>query len=84
LLGTVTGLIRTFAALGVEAGSASMDRVALGISEVLVSTATGILLALFAMVVLKVNTAFRSGYLALLERLALTYERNHTALACRG
>ena len=47
LLGTVTGLIRTFAALGCEVGSASMDRVALGISEVLISTATGILVARF-------------------------------------
>ena len=84
LLGTVTGLIRTFASMGIQTGSASMDRVALGISEVLVSTAMGILLALFAMVVLKVNTAFRSSYLALLERVALAYERNHESLACRG
>ena len=76
LLGTVTGLIRTFAALGREVGAASMDRVALGISEVLVSTATGILVALFAMVVLKINMAYRSSYLALLERLALSFERN--------
>ena len=84
LLGTVTGLIRTFAALGREVGAASMDRVALGISEVLVSTATGILVALFAMVVLKINMAYRSSYLALLERLALSFERNTHQLVCRG
>ena len=80
LLGTVTGLMRTFASLGGPSATASADVVALGISEVLVATAMGILLALLAVVVLRINTAFRSSHLALLERLALAFELNHQQL----
>jgi biopolymer transport protein ExbB len=77
LLGTVTGLMRTFSSLGSSADtSRSADVVATGISEVLVATAMGILLALLAIVVLRINSAYRLAHLALLERVALAYELN--------
>jgi len=77
LLGTVTGLMRTFASLGHQGDTAnSASLAASGIAEVLVATAMGILLALLAIVVLRVNSAYRTSQLALLERVALAYELN--------
>lgn len=79
LLGTVTGLMRTFASLGQQGDTASSASLAAaGIAEVLVATAMGILLALLAIVVLRVNAAHRSSQLALLERVALAFELNQS------
>jgi len=79
LLGTVTGLMRTFTSLGHQGDIANAASLAAaGIAEVLVATAMGILLALLAMVVLRVNAAYRTSQLALLERVALAYELNQS------
>ena len=50
LLGTVSGMVRTFETLSAKAGGRSMEGLARGISEVLVSTESGLLVALPALV----------------------------------
>lgn len=49
LLGTVNGMARTFGSLSAKAGEKSMEGLAHGISEVLVSTESGLLVALPAL-----------------------------------
>ena len=49
LLGTVIGMIRSFAALG-QTGSVDAVKLALGISEALVNTAGGLFVAIFSIV----------------------------------
>ncbi len=46
LLGTVSGMVKTFESLSLQAGEKSMEGLARGISEVLVSTESGLLVAL--------------------------------------
>lgn len=50
LLGTVSGMETTFATLSAKAGARSMEGLARGISEVLVATESGLLVALPALV----------------------------------
>jgi len=50
LLGTVSGMVKTFETLSAKAGGRSMEGLARGISEVLVSTESGLLVALPALV----------------------------------
>lgn len=49
LLGTVSGMVKTFDSLAQRAGEKSMEGLARGISEVLVATESGLLVALPAM-----------------------------------
>jgi len=49
LLGTVSGMEKTFASLSSEAGQKSMEGLAGGISEVLVATESGLMVAIPAM-----------------------------------
>ena len=49
LLGTVSGLVRTFESLSAQAGQHSMEELAGGISEVLVATESGLVVALPAL-----------------------------------
>jgi biopolymer transport protein ExbB len=49
LLGTVSGMVKTFESLSARAGEKSMEGLARGISEVLVATESGLLVALPAM-----------------------------------
>jgi len=49
LLGTVSGMMKTFDSLSAKAGSQSMEGLARGISEVLVATESGLLVALPAL-----------------------------------
>ena len=49
LLGTVSGMVRTFESLAAKAGEKSMEGLASGISEVLVATESGLLVALPAL-----------------------------------
>lgn len=49
LLGTVSGMVKTFDSLAQRAGDKSMESLARGISEVLVATESGLLVALPAM-----------------------------------
>jgi biopolymer transport protein ExbB len=52
LLGTVTGMLSTFAGLSVSSGGDTVDKVAGGISEALITTETGLVLAIPAYVLL--------------------------------
>ena len=81
LLGTILGLIRSFAAVRIGDLGADASAVTGGISEALVSTAVGMVVAIFALAAF--NT-FRSCYrrqLSLLQEyssnLELLYERQH-------
>jgi len=49
LLGTVSGMVKTFETLSTHAGEKSMEGLARGISEVLVATESGLLVALPAL-----------------------------------
>jgi len=49
LLGTVSGMVKTFETLSARAGDKSMEGLARGISEVLVATESGLLVALPAL-----------------------------------
>ncbi len=86
LLGTILGLIRSFAAVRIGELGADAGAVTGGISEALVSTAVGMVVAMFALAVFNV---FRSCYrrqISLLQeyssQLEILYERrcknNHT------
>lgn len=52
LLGTVSGMARTFESLAQNAGQKSMENLAGGISEVLVSTESGLAVAIPALLLL--------------------------------
>ncbi|MBL4603578.1 MAG: MotA/TolQ/ExbB proton channel family protein [Emcibacteraceae bacterium] len=52
LLGTVMGMLTTFSGLGSSQGGNSIDLVALGISEALITTETGLLIAIPALFML--------------------------------
>ncbi len=56
LLGTVLGMIRSFAALGEEGGAGAASNLAVGISEALYNTALGIGTSAFALVMYNVFT----------------------------
>ncbi|MGE5107426.1 MAG: MotA/TolQ/ExbB proton channel family protein [Sphingobacteriales bacterium] len=56
LLGTVMGMIKSFAALGAEGGSGAAATLAVGISEALYNTATGIATSAFALVMYNIFT----------------------------
>lgn len=61
LLGTVIGMIRSFAALG-HTGSVDAVQLALGISEALVNTAGGLFVAIFSIVLYNVFTTMIDGF----------------------
>ena len=50
LLGTVMGMLTTFAGLAVAAGGQTVDQIAAGISEALITTQTGLMIAIPAYV----------------------------------
>lgn len=56
LLGTVMGMIKSFAALGAEGGSGAAASLAIGISEALYNTATGIATSSFALIMYNIFT----------------------------
>ncbi|HXJ56714.1 MAG TPA: MotA/TolQ/ExbB proton channel family protein [Verrucomicrobiae bacterium] len=68
LLGTVLGMLLTFRAIGVGGGSAS-DIIAKGISEALVATQTGMMVAIPGLVLAYVAKRWRNEYVAFLVRL---------------
>ncbi len=65
LLGTVTGLIMTFANLNIGGGgqSADLSKAASGIAEALTTTAGGMIVAIFALTILRVLVTFQSKQL---------------------
>lgn len=52
LLGTVTGMLKTFHALGLRKGFETIDLVASGISEALITTETGLSIAIIGLIFL--------------------------------
>lgn len=54
LLGTVTGMLSTFSGLAVSSGGSTVDLVAGGISEALITTQTGLVLAIPGYIMLNV------------------------------
>ena len=68
LLGTVLGMLLTFKAIGVG-GSATSDIIARGISEALVATQTGMMVAIPGLVLVYVAKRWRNEYIAFLARM---------------
>ena len=68
LLGTVLGMLLTFKAIGVG-GSSTSDIIAKGISEALVATQTGMMVAIPGLVLAYVAKRWRNEYVAFLARL---------------
>ena len=68
LLGTVLGMLLTFQAIGIG-GSSTSDIIAKGISEALVATQTGMMVAIPGMLITHVAKRWRNEYVALLARL---------------
>ena len=68
LLGTVLGMLLTFKAIGVGGSSAS-DIIARGISEALVATQTGMMVAIPGLLMAHVARNWRNEYVAFLARL---------------
>lgn len=61
LLGTVIGMIRSFAALG-HAGSVDAVKLAVGISEALINTAGGLFVAIFSIVLYNIFTTMIDNF----------------------
>jgi biopolymer transport protein ExbB len=77
LLGTVLGMLLTFRAIGVG-GSSTSDIIAKGISEALVATQTGMMVAIPGLLLAYLAKRWRNEYVAFLARLegiALRYFR---------
>lgn len=68
LLGTVSGMLLTFKAIGIGGSSAS-EVIARGISEALVATQTGMMVAVPGLLMAYVAKRWRNEYVAFLARL---------------
>jgi biopolymer transport protein ExbB len=78
LLGTVTGMFSTFAALSQGTGGKAMDAVAGGISEALITTQTGLMIALPGTLFYAVLARRRDDFAAFLTHLeALCMQQLH-------
>ncbi|MFK7740369.1 MAG: MotA/TolQ/ExbB proton channel family protein [Planctomycetota bacterium] len=73
LLGTVTGMLATFAALAEgQGGDKTMAAVSLGISEALITTMTGLVVALPGMFTMYFLNRMRDRYAAFLQKIETT------------
>jgi biopolymer transport protein ExbB len=82
LLGTVLGLIASFASLDLgDVGGTSTAGVTAGISEALISTATGLVVAIFTLIFANVFRSFYQRQMALIQeyggQMELIYRRYH-------
>ena len=68
LLGTVLGMLLTFKAIGIG-GSSTSDIIARGISEALVATQTGMMVAIPGLMMAHVAKRWRNEYVAFITRL---------------
>ena len=68
LLGTVLGMLLTFKAIGIGGASAS-EIIAKGVSEALVATQTGMMVAIPGLIMASVAKRWRNEYVAFLARL---------------
>jgi biopolymer transport protein ExbB/TolQ len=62
LLGTVTGLMKSFSLLGSKAGGYNPREISLGISEALITTAVGLIIAVVATIFYNYLTARLENY----------------------
>ena len=69
LLGTVSGLVRTFESLSMHAGQKSMEELAGGISQVLIATESGLAVAIPALLLVYLAHRQMRKYLQQLNRL---------------
>lgn len=80
LLGTVTGMLSTFAGLGVSSGGNTIDLVAGGISEALITTQTGLVLAIPGYILIHLVKRRRQQFEIFLNQLEIltmqSFERN--------
>jgi|TARA_B110000467_G_scaffold151193_1_gene159335 biopolymer transport protein ExbB len=74
LLGTVAGMLKTFQALGMKEGIESIDLIASGISEALVTTETGLSIAIVGLILLWALKGWR-------RRLLIRFASNEAACA---
>jgi len=81
LLGTILGLIRSFSAVRIGQIGENANAVTGGISEALVSTAAGMIVAIFALAAFNIFRAFYRRQMALLQeyssQLEIMYEWHH-------
>ncbi|MBW4444250.1 MAG: MotA/TolQ/ExbB proton channel family protein [Plectolyngbya sp. WJT66-NPBG17] len=85
LLGTITGLITSFASLGIgDVAGTNTRGVTGGISEALVSTASGLVVAIFTLFFANMFRGLYTRQLALIQeyggQLELLYRRRHHAI----
>lgn len=71
LLGTVTGMLSTFAGLGASAAGNTVDLVAGGISEALITTQTGLVLAIPGLVLIQIAKRRRHALEVFLNQLEI-------------
>lgn len=84
LLGTVMGMLTTFAGLAVSVGGSTVDQIAAGISEALITTQTGLIIAIPAYVIATLIQKRRDEMVSCLTTMeALTVEKyeKHTTEA---
>jgi biopolymer transport protein ExbB len=71
LLGTVTGMIRSFTVMASAAGGAKPDELAGGISEALITTATGLIVAIPILVIYNAVKSSVENYVLLVEEASI-------------
>lgn len=89
LLGTILGLIRSFASLDIGGlNGTNTGQITGGISEALVSTATGMIVAIFTLLFANLFRGFYKRQLALLQeyggQLEILYEWHYRALNAKA
>ena len=77
LLGTVSGMVKTFESLSQRAGEKSMEGLARGISEVLIATESGLLVALPALLLVYLGHREVMKSVALLNHIEPALARAH-------
>ena len=77
LLGTVLGLIRSMSGLTLQALSESSTNVVAGISEALISTAIGLTVAIFTLIINNLFKSFRNSQLHTLQAVSWEIESKY-------
>ena len=80
LLGTVIGMIRSFASLGESGGAGAATELAIGISEALYNTATGIATAAFALIMYNIFTTQIDGITYGIDESGFTLTQSFASL----
>lgn len=71
LLGTVTGMIKSFTVMAQAAGGAKPDQLAGGISEALITTATGLIVAIPTLLIYNLIKGMVENYVLLVEEAGI-------------